>query len=74
MPTIDRRALLQQVVAEAAAAVHLDEQAAEVAQRVLARLEQRAALAAQHAGVCPARGDTGSSVGAAAEQRHSARV
>lgn len=68
----DRRPLLQEVVAEPAAAVHLDEQPAEIAQGVLARLQQGPALAPQHAGMCPARGDPGSSVDAAAE--HSARV
>ena len=73
MPTTIAARSCEQVVAEPAAAVHLDEQPAEVAQRVLARLEQRPALAAQHTGVRPARGDPGSSVGAAAEAT-SARV
>ena len=71
-PDDDRGALLEEVVAKAAAAVHLDEQPAEIAQRVLARLQQSPALAAQHSGMCSARGDPGGSVGAAAE--HSARV
>ena len=55
----DRRgALGEQVVAEAAAPVHLDEQAAELAQRVLARLQQRAPLTAEQPGVRATRGDT----------------
>jgi len=64
--------LLQEVVAKTAAAVHLDDQAAEIPECVVARLQERPPLAAQHSGVGPARGDTGGSVGAAAE--HSARV
>ena len=63
----DRGPLLQEVVAKPAAPVHLDEQAAEIAQRVLARFQQRPALAPEHAGVGTARRDTGSSLGAAAE-------
>jgi hypothetical protein len=41
----------EQVVAEAAAAVHLDEEAAEIGERVLARLQERPTLAAKHAGL-----------------------
>ena len=47
----------EQIVAEPAAPVHLDQQAAEVVQRLLARLQQRAALTAQHAGLGAARSD-----------------
>ena len=57
-PDHRRRPLGEQVVAEAAAAVHLDQQSAEVAQRILAGLQQRAAFPAQHPGRGPARGDS----------------
>jgi hypothetical protein len=52
------RTLGQQVVTEAAAAVHLDEEAAQVAQQVLARLQQGAALTPKEAGVRAPRSDT----------------
>ena len=71
----DRRgALGEQVVAEAAAPVHLDEQAAEVAQRVLAGLQQRAPLAAEQAGVRAARGDALVGVGCRRRSGDIARV
>ena len=74
MPTIARCALGEQVVAEAAAPVHLDEQAAEVAQRVVACLAERAALAAEHPGVGAARGDAFRRGGTPAKaRRHAAQ-
>jgi len=52
-----RRPLREQVVAEPAAPVHLDEQSAEITQRVLARLQEGAALTPEQACVGAARGD-----------------
>ena len=57
-PDDRRRTLGEQVVAEAAAAIHLDQQATEVRDDVCARLDERAPLAAQDAGVRAARCDT----------------
>jgi hypothetical protein len=57
-PDDGRRALGQQVIAEAAPAIHLDEQAAELGQRLLARLEERAPLAPEDSGVRSARADS----------------
>ena len=51
-------ALGQEVVAERTAPVHLDEQAPEFAQRIFARLEEGAPLAAEQSGVRPMRGNT----------------
>ena len=51
-------ALGQEVVAKAAAAVHLDEQAAQLAERVGARLQERAALAPEQPGVRATRLET----------------
>lgn len=56
-PDDRRRPLSEQVVPEPASSVHLDEQAAEVAQRVLARLQEGAALAPQQARVGAPRSD-----------------
>jgi hypothetical protein len=53
-----RRPLRQQVVAEPAAPVHLDEQAAQVAQRILACLQEGAALAPEQACMGAPRSDT----------------
>ena len=50
-------ALGEQVLAEAAAPVELDQQPAEVAQLLLADVQERALLSPQQAGVGPARGD-----------------
>jgi hypothetical protein len=44
-----RRSFRKQVVPETATPVHLDEQAAQVAQRILARLQEGAALAPEEA-------------------------
>jgi hypothetical protein len=52
------RALGQQVVTEAAATVHLDEETAEVAEQVLARFQQCAALTPKEASVRASRSDT----------------
>jgi hypothetical protein len=52
-----RGSLGEQVVAEPATAVHLDKEAAEVAQHVLARLEQSPALAPKQACVGAPRSD-----------------
>jgi hypothetical protein len=68
-----RRTLGQQVVAKAAAAVHLDEQAAQLTERRLARLQQRAALAAEQSGVCAVRGDPRGIGRAPAKERGHAR-
>jgi hypothetical protein len=70
----DRRcALGQQVVAEAASPVHLDQQAAELAQRFLARLQQRAALAPEEPGMLAPRDDSLDIGRAPAEERGHAR-
>jgi len=54
----DRRCpFREQVVAEASAPVHLDEEAAEVAQRIFTRLQEGTALAAEQAGVGAPRSD-----------------
>ena len=74
MPTIPAARSASRSSRKLAAAVHLDEQAAELAQRVVARLAQRAALAAQQPGVRAARGDAFRRVGAPAEaRRHAAQ-
>jgi hypothetical protein len=49
--------LRKQVVAEAAAAVHLDEEAAEIAQHILARPQEGSALAPEQACMGPPRSD-----------------
>jgi hypothetical protein len=65
----------EQVVAEAASPVHLDEEAAEVAERILARLHERPALAAEHAGLRAAWRDAFGVVCAPAKKRgHPGRV
>ena len=67
--------LCEQVVAEAASPVHLDEEAAEVGERVLARPQERAALAAEHAGLRAAGRDAFGVACAPAEKRgHPGRV
>ena len=71
--------LLEQVLAERAAAVHLDDEPAEVAQLRLARAQQHLLLAAEHAGVRAPRSDAldlggGHLVPAAAKRRHAVRV
>jgi hypothetical protein len=59
----------EQVVAEAASAVHLDQQAPEVAERVLACLQECSPFAAEDARLRPARGDASSLVRTPAEKR-----
>ena len=56
-PDDTRGALGQEVVAEPAAAIHLDEQAAERGQSVGPCLQERAALAPEKTGMWPARRD-----------------
>jgi hypothetical protein len=51
------RPLGEQVVSEAAAAIHLDEQPAEVAEHVLTRPKQGAALTSEHASMGAPRSD-----------------
>ena len=68
-------ALGEQIVAKAAAAVHLDEQAAEIVQGVVARLQEGTTLAAQHARLGAARSDSFRVTGAPAKERcHRGRV
>jgi hypothetical protein len=68
------RSLGEQVIPEAPAPVHLDEQPAEVAQHVFARLEEGAALTAKHARVRPSQRETLVGSAAAEERGHHARV
>ncbi len=56
-PDDDRRPFGEQVVAEAAAAIHLDEQPADVAKGVVARFQERATFAPEHSRVWAARSD-----------------
>jgi hypothetical protein len=51
-------ALGEQVFAEAATAVELDEEPAQVAELLVADVEKRTLLPAQHSGVWPARSDS----------------
>ena len=52
------RALGQQVVTEPAAAIHLDQETAQVAQQILTRLQERATLTPEQASVRAPRSDT----------------
>jgi hypothetical protein len=65
-----RGPLGEQVVAEAAAAVHLEQEAAEVAQLVVPRPGQGSTLATQDTSVRAARSDTRCLLGAPSEERH----
>jgi hypothetical protein len=64
-----RRTFRQQVIAKGAAAIHLDEQAAELAERRLARLEERTPLAPEQPGVRAMWGDSRGIGRAPAEER-----
>jgi hypothetical protein len=76
-PAVDaddpRGTLGQEVVTEAAPAVHLDEQAAELTERFLARLQERASLAPKQSGVRTTRRNPLGIWRASAEERRHAR-
>jgi hypothetical protein len=72
-PDDSRGTLGQQVVTEAASAVHLDEQAAELADRFRARRQERAPLAPEQSGVRPTWGYSLGVWRASAEERRHAR-
>jgi hypothetical protein len=67
-----RCAFRKQILAKAAAPVHLDQQAADVLEGVVARLQERAPLAAKQARVRVARSDA--YVPAPAKEGHARRV